>query len=261
MKTALTIAGSDSGGGAGIQADLKTFSAFKVFGTSVITAITAQNTLEVTGIQQINADIVKAQLDAVLEDIFPDAVKTGMLFNEEIVNTVCGVLERTEKHPPLVVDPVMISKSGAILLQNNAIEVVKTRLLPLSRLVTPNIPEAKLLSGIEIRNRDDCKRAAEILLEMGTEAVLIKGGHDSRKIIEDLLFTRNETECFTHERIYSGNTHGTGCTLSAAITACLAIGYNLTESCRKAIDYVHSAIKSAPELGRGHGPLNHFIET
>jgi hydroxymethylpyrimidine/phosphomethylpyrimidine kinase len=257
MRTALTIAGSDSGGGAGIQADLKTFAAHGVFGTSVVTAITAQNTLGVTAFEAVSADLVTAQLEAVMSDIPAHAAKTGMLATAAIVEAVAAAAVDLEI-PLLVVDPVMISKSGDDLLDDEALSAMRSELLPRAFLVTPNIPEAEMLTGLSVRTDDDRREAARRLAGMGASAVLIKGGHLSTPDIVDLLYDRHEFVEFHTPRVDSAHTHGTGCTFAAAITAHLASGMPLKEAVPLAQRYVAGAIRHAPGLGRGHGPMHHL---
>jgi len=258
IARALTIAGSDSGGGAGIQADLKTFTALRVYGLSVVTAITAQDTCRVAGVVELPADFVRLQLDLVMRDIGADAAKTGMLSSPEIIEAVAeGVREhRIER---IVVDPVMRAKSGDRLLRAEAEEALVRQLLPLAYLVTPNIPEAEALVGWPIRSREDMKRAAQHIFDLGPRAVLIKGGHlDAGPEVVDILYDGRQFYEFAAERIGTRNTHGTGCTYSAAIAAYLARGDNVLEAIRKAKHYVTMAIRYGFPIGRGHGPLNHF---
>ena len=256
MKTALTIAGSDSGGGAGIQADLKTFSAHGVFGMSVITAVTAQNTTEVRAVQLIETDIITKQIEAIFDDIHVDVVKVGMLGSAEIVKIVADSLKRYSS-PLIVVDPVMISKSGHHLLDEKAIGVLKTSLVPQASLVTPNLPEAETLTGIRIENKKDCYRACQMIYDMGCGAVLLKGGHFSGS--PDDLFYDGENFCWMKgERFYTKNTHGTGCTLSSAIASNLAKGSTLKEAINQAKAYITEAIRHSFSLGKGHGPVHHF---
>ncbi len=258
IARALTIAGSDSGGGAGIQADLKTFTALRVYGLSVVTAITAQNTCQVAGVIELPADFVRLQLDVVMRDIGVDAAKTGMLSSPEIIEAVAeGVREhRIER---IVVDPVMRAKSGDRLLRPEAEEALVRRLLPLAYVVTPNIPEAEALVGWPIRSREDMKRAARHIFDLGPRAVLVKGGHlDVGPEAVDILYDGRQFYEFAAERIGTRNTHGTGCTYSAAIAAYLARGDDMLEAIRKAKHYVTMAIRYGLSIGRGHGPLNHF---
>lgn len=257
MKRVLTIAGSDSGGGAGIQADLKTFCAFKVYGMSVITAVTAQNTVRVHGVEEIHPKFVSLQIDAVFTDIGVDAVKTGMLFNSDIVMTVARKCEEY-KVDHLVVDPVMISKSGESLLQTDAIHYLKHDLLPLAELVTPNIPEAAILADMKIESSQAIQEAAFRIYKLGCRAVLVKGGHLEGDAV-DTLYDGSSYHMLSSSRIETLNTHGTGCTYSAAIAAGLAKGLPLLRAVRIAKSYVTSAIEQSISLGKGHGPLNHYV--
>jgi len=254
MQIALTIAGSDSGGGAGIQADLRTFQRFGVFGTSVVTAITAQNTLGVTAVHVVPAAIVRAQLAALASDLPAAACKTGMLASAELVRIVADALDPAI---PYVCDPVMVATSGDRLLDLEAERVILERLIPRAAVVTPNLDEAAILAGFEVRDPASMEQAGRILLELGATAALIKGGHLRGLVLVDLLVTRDGIRRFEHPRIDSRSTHGTGCTLSAAITAGLAIGQPLEAAVTTALEYVHRAIASAPGLGGGHGPINH----
>ncbi len=257
MQLALTIGGSDSGGGAGIQADLKTFHAFGVFGTSAITAVTAQNTVHVIAWEPVSHALVRAQIDAVVDDLRPAAVKTGMLGDESIVREVAAAI-RDHRLDNYVLDPVMVASSGDMLIHAGAVSAIREDLLPLALLVTPNSHEASVLTGLPVNNEAEMLRAAHRLIELGAAAALIKGGHvPSGSAMTDLFFD-GDAVWLRHERIESRNTHGTGCTLSAAITAGLARGKPLVDATRAAVDFVQAAIKSAPGLGAGHGPLNHF---
>ncbi|UCF18840.1 MAG: bifunctional hydroxymethylpyrimidine kinase/phosphomethylpyrimidine kinase [Gemmatimonadota bacterium] len=255
---ALTIAGSDSGGGAGIQADLKTFQAFGVFGTSAITAITAQNTVGVRAIQKIDPAVVAAQILAVAEDLQPAALKTGMLADAPIIEAVAGSIRET-RLDHLVLDPVMVAKSGARLLEEDAIAALQESLLPLAQLVTPNLPEAAILAARPVATLDDMRAAAEELLARGARAVLIKGGHLSGSQLVDLYFDGSDWHDWRDSRLETRHTHGTGCTLSAAICAGLALGRPPLEAIGMARDYTRRAIEAAPGLGEGHGPLNHWV--
>ena len=257
MRTALTIAGSDSGAGAGIQADLKTFAAHGVYGTCAITAVTAQNTLGVTMFEALPADLVTAQIEAVVSDIGAHAAKTGMLANAAIVEAVAAAVEDLEI-PWLVVDPVMIAKSGDRLVDDEALGTLRSELLPRAFLVTPNIPEAETLSGISIRSEQDRCEAARRIAGHGAAHVIVKGGHLPTDDIVDLLYDGHRFTEFRGERVAGRHTHGTGCTFAAAITAQLALGVRLEDAVPLAQQYVAGAIRSAPELGRGHGPMNHF---
>jgi hydroxymethylpyrimidine/phosphomethylpyrimidine kinase len=253
----LTIAGSDSGGGAGIQADLKTFTVLGTYGASVITALTAQNTLGVQGILPVDAAFVEQQLNAVLDDIGADAVKTGMLMNAEIVKVVAANLERRGMLN-LVVDPVMVAKSGDRLLLPEAVEALRDRLLPLATIVTPNTEEAALLAGMEtIDDYDSALEAAEIIRQCGPAAVLIKGGHLSGPTCNDIFCDGDEPLILEAERRDQRHTHGTGCTLSAALAAFLARGCSPRDAAREAKEYLTGAIAAARPLGGGIGPVNH----
>jgi hydroxymethylpyrimidine/phosphomethylpyrimidine kinase len=258
MRIALTIAGSDSGGGAGIQADLKTFQQFGVFGTSVIVALTAQNTRGVQAVETVSEAMVSAQLAALAEDLRPAALKTGMLAGVDLVRLV-GKAIREYGWSPLVVDPVMVSSSGHRLLTPEAEDVMRESLLPLAALVTPNLDEAAILTGRAVHDESSMERAGETLLHFGAGAALVKGGHLAGDEITDLLMTSGGPRAFRHPRIDTTSTHGTGCTLSAAITAGLAMGRDLETAVADALDYVHRAIAGAPGLGAGHGPLDHTV--
>lgn len=260
MQTALTIAGSDSGGGAGIQADLKTFAAHRVFGLSAITAVTAQNTLGVVAFEALSADLVAAQIEAVAGDIGVQAVKTGMLANAAIVEAVAASVQALDL-PWLVVDPVMVAKSGDRLLDDEALGMIRAELLPQAFVVTPNIPEAAVLAGIPIESDDDRREAARRIARLGPRHVLVKGGHLALPDIVDLLFDGRDFVEFRNERVPGASTHGTGCTFSAALTAHLALGHSLHEAIPEAQRYVAGAIRHAPALGRGHGPMNHFWQS
>lgn len=254
----LVVAGSDSGGGAGIQADIKTITVLGGYAATAITAVTAQNTQGVFGVLPIDPDFVAEQMMVVLADIGADAVKTGMLFSEEIINAVASVLESRARHLPVIVDPVMVAKGGASLLQQQARVALVERLLPLAALITPNAPEAAALSGVKVETVDDMDRAADRLLAFGASAVLIKGGHLPGDMIVDLLRTADgEGARFEHPRIDTKHTHGTGCTLASAIACGVAHGFTLRDAVQRAEDYLLEAIRTAPGLGKGHGPLNH----
>ncbi|MBI4542915.1 MAG: bifunctional hydroxymethylpyrimidine kinase/phosphomethylpyrimidine kinase [Gemmatimonadetes bacterium] len=258
MKVALTIAGSDSGGGAGIQADLKTFHQFGIFGTSVITAVTAQNTLGVRAWEPLPVGLVAAQLDAVAEDLPPAAAKTGMLGTAELVAAVAaGIARHTLPH--YVLDPVMIATSGDRLLDADAERLIATRLVPLAALVTPNLEEARILTEEEVGSLEQMERAGRALLRMGARAALVKGGHLRSDEVTDVLATDRAIRRFPRPRLRTTSTHGTGCTLSSAIAAGLALGRPLEQAVADALDFVHRAIAAAPRLGSGHGPLNHFV--
>lgn len=258
MQIALTIAGSDSGGGAGVQADLKTFFRFGVFGTSVITAITAQNTRGVARWSAVAVDLIRAQIDAVATDLRPAAVKTGMLADAAVVAEVVAAI-RDHQLGPLVLDPVMVATSGDSLLEAGAVDMIRCELLPLAAIVTPNLDEAELLLGEPVRDVAAMRRAAgRLVRELGAKAALIKGGHLTTDRLCDVLFDGAEWRLFEHARIETRSTHGTGCTLSSAIAAHLALGAPLVAAVSASLDYVHRAIAEAPGLGGGHGPLNHF---
>jgi hydroxymethylpyrimidine/phosphomethylpyrimidine kinase len=258
MKIALTVAGSDSGGGAGIQADLKTFHQFGVFGTSVIVALTAQNTLGVDAVETVPEAMVAAQLAALAADLPPAALKTGMLADPSLVRLVAKTI-REHGWRPLVVDPVMVSTSGHRLLSPEAEDVVRESLLPLAALVTPNLDEAAILTGRAVHDERSMEEAGRSLLSFGAGAALVKGGHLAGEEIIDLLITPEGTRLFRRPRIVTTSTHGTGCTLSAAITAGLALGRVLEAAVADGLDYVHRAIAAAPGLGGGHGPLDHTV--
>jgi hydroxymethylpyrimidine/phosphomethylpyrimidine kinase len=257
IARALTIAGSDSGGGAGIQADLKTFMAFSVFGMSAITAITVQDTLGVYQVQAIDPDIVSSQIDVVVNDLGVDAIKIGMLFTQPIIEAVAKSLRKIPDIP-VVLDPVMRAKGGTALLNAGAEETLRDLLLPLATVITPNLPEAAALTGFPVTTREDMVKAAEFLTRCGVSYVLIKGGHlEGDALSSDFLLAHGEGVWLDAERINTKDTHGTGCTLSSAIAAGLARGQTLAESIPQAKNYVTEAIKHAPGLGHGHGPLLH----
>jgi len=262
MHVALTIAGSDSGGGAGIQADLKTFFRFRVYGASAITAVTAQNTIGVSSWEPVSPQLLRAQIDAVATDLKPSAVKSGMVGTAESIRIVAESLKR-HNLVPYVLDPVIVATSGDALIENDGARAIRDELVPLATLVTPNADEVFALTGERVGDESSMRRAAEQLVALGAKAALIKGGHigdaDDSTIV-DLLYDDGDFTVFTHPRIKTKNTHGTGCTLSAAITAQLAGGVPLRESVRRAIDYVQAALETAPDLGSGHGPLNHFAD-
>jgi hydroxymethylpyrimidine/phosphomethylpyrimidine kinase len=257
MRIALTIAGSDSGGGAGIQADLKTFHRFGVFGTSVITAITAQNTLGVREGMAVPVPLVEQQLDAVVTDLRPVAVKSGMLADQDIVAAVARGI-RAHGLSSYVLDPVMVATSGDPLLDADAVTAIRHELVPLAALVTPNVPEAAILTGLSIRDIGDMERAAGALVALGASAALVKGGHLKSEHATDVLHDGTGIHRYSHERLHTRHTHGTGCTLSAAIAAHLALGASLADAVERSLDFVQRAIATAPGLGAGNGPLNHF---
>ncbi len=259
MKIALTIAGSDSGGGAGIQADLKTFHQFGVFGTSVLVAITAQNTLGVGAVHAVPTDMVDAQIDAVANDLPPDAFKTGMLATEELVSLVAAAVER-HGFTNFVLDPVMVATSGDRLLDSNAERTVRDQLVPLATVVTPNLDEAAILVGSQVNSVESMEAAGKELVGMGAKAALIKGGHLENDVLVDVLVVGENIRHFDHTRIDTTSTHGTGCTLSSGIVAGLALGRALPTAVGDALDFVQRAIATAPGLGAGHGPLNHLAQ-
>lgn len=254
---ALTIAGSDSGGGAGIQADLKTFTALGVYGMSALTAVTAQNTTGVQGVYPLTPDQVAAQIDSVLSDIGTDAAKTGMLFDAPIIRAVADRIRHYQVRN-LVIDPVMIAKGGQPLLLEQAQEALRSDLLPLAAVVTPNLPEAEVLTGLDIRTPDEMAAAGRRLLAMGARAAVVKGGHLEGATADDLLITPEGEEWLPAERIPTRHTHGTGCTFSAAIAAGLAQGLPLRDAVVQAKAFITLAIRKAPGLGAGHGPTNHL---
>lgn len=258
MEIALTVAGSDSGGGAGIQADLKTFHQFGVFGTSVLAAVTAQNTIGVTGWNAVDVRLVRAQLEAVLSDLRPAALKSGMLPNSDVIDEVARAITKFGLKN-YVLDPVMVATSGDLLVERDAIATIRGKLFPLAALATPNLDEARVLLGHPIEDVAAMREAAPRLAALGARAVLLKGGHlsDDAEIV-DVFFDGEITE-IRHPRIATTSTHGTGCTLSAAITARLAVGATILDAVRAGIDFVHRAIAAAPNIGSGHGPLNHFV--
>ena len=255
---ALTIAGSDSGGGAGIQADLKTFHQFGVHGTSVLVAITAQNTVGVRAVHAVPEENVRAQLAALAEDLPPAAIKSGMLATASLVTLVAGAI-REYGWRSYVLDPVMVATSGDRLLDEAAIAAMKEQLIPIAALVTPNLDEAEILTQAAVRDPDAMESAGNRLLEMGARAVLIKGGHLPGSTLIDVLVVPGIVRRFSRERIDTNSTHGTGCTLSAAITAGLAQGQILERAVEEGLDYVHRALAASPRLGAGHGPLNHRV--
>jgi hydroxymethylpyrimidine/phosphomethylpyrimidine kinase len=257
MRTALTIAGSDSGAGAGIQADLKTFAAHGVYGTSAITAVTAQNTRGVSAFNEIPAHLIRQQIEAVVTDLGADAAKTGMLASAATVEAVAQAISDFDI-PFVVVDPVMLAKSGDGLTDAPAVEAMKTSLLKKAFVVTPNIPEAETLSGVTIVTDDDRREAARRIRALGPSLVVIKGGHLSSPDIVDLLYDGHEFTEFRHERMAGRHTHGTGCTFAAALAAHLACGRTVRDAIPLIQEYIAGAIRSAPELGEGNGPMNHF---
>ena len=255
MKTALTIAGSDSCGGAGIQADIKTMTMNGVYAMSAITALTAQNTLGVRAIQEATPEFLQQQIDAVFEDIRPDAVKIGMVASSELIRVIADRLRYYEAKN-VVVDPVMVATSGSSLMKTDAVQILCRELLPLAAVVTPNIPEAQVLAGIPVESKEAMRKAAEIIGDTYGCAVLLKGGH-SINDANDLLYIQGKYQWFEGKRIDNPNTHGTGCTLSSAIAASLAKGYELEESVKRAKEYISGALAAMLDLGQGSGPMNH----
>lgn len=258
MKTALTIAGSDCSGGAGIQADMKTMTMNGVYAMSAITALTAQNTTGVRAIQESDPDFMKQQLDAIFEDIFPDAVKIGMVSSVELIHVIADRL-RYYKAKNIVVDPVMVATAGSALLRNDAVQTMVEELFPLAAVVTPNIPEAEILSGMSIQNKEEMEKAAKNIGDMYGCAVLLKGGH-SINDANDLLYTDGTIHWFVGKRIENPNTHGTGCTLSSAIASNLAKDFSLEESVMRAKDYISDALAAMLDLGEGSGPMMHNFD-
>jgi hydroxymethylpyrimidine/phosphomethylpyrimidine kinase len=262
----LIIAGSDSGGGAGIQGDAKTVTCLGGYAATAITALTAQNTKGVFGIHEVPVDFIKQQIELVLSDIGADAIKTGMLHCAEVIQTVAQILTPYLTSPgargeikgiPLIVDPVMVAKGGSPLLERNSVESLKLLLIPKAYLITPNIPEAEILSGMKIDTVEDMETAGKALLSLGCHAVLMKGGHLHGNQLTDLLITKDSVTPYYGERIQTTSTHGTGCTLASAIATGIARGMNLQDAVKQARNYVSMAIQTAPKLGSGHGPLNH----
>ncbi len=261
VKKALTIAGSDSGGCAGIQADIKTMSALGVFGMSAITAVTSQNTLGVTYIEELSTKSVITQIEAIYDDLSPDAVKSGMLFSKDIIEVVAEVLKALNKSP-YVLDPVMVATSGAKLLKDDAISYMIDKLFPLAYVITPNIPEAELISGIKIECQEHVDKACKIIKNMGVQNIIIKGGHFSGEESVDTLYDGKNHYEISSMRIETKNTHGTGCTYSAAICSYMALGFNLLDAVKYTKQYITSAIIYGAEMnvGSGSGPVNHFFE-
>lgn len=255
MKTALTIAGSDSSGGAGIQADIKTMSANGVFAMSAITALTAQNTTGVTGIMDVTPEFLEQQLDAVFTDIYPDAVKIGMVSQKELIETIVKKLKQYDAKN-IVVDPVMVATSGAKLISDEAIETLKEKLIPIADLITPNIPEAEVLGEIEIKTAEDMEKAAKDIGQRFNCAVLLKGGHNLNDA-NDLLYADGKSYWFKGRRIDNPNTHGTGCTFSSAIASNLAKGMTMDKAVETAKKYISLALEAMLDLGKGSGPMNH----
>ena len=258
MKTALTIAGSDCSGGAGIQADIKTMTMNGVYAMSAITALTAQNTTGVRAIQESTPDFLKQQLDAIFEDIFPDSVKIGMVSSSELISVIADRL-KYHKAKNIVVDPVMVATSGSALMKTDAVETLTKELLPIATLVTPNIPEAEVLSELAIETKEDMEKTAKVIGDAHNCAVLLKGGHNINDA-NDLLYADREYYWFEGKRIDNPNTHGTGCTLSSAIASNLAKGFALAESVQRAKEYISSALSAQLDLGQGSGPMMHNFD-
>jgi len=253
----LSIAGSDSGGGAGIQADLKTITALGGYAATVVTAITAQNSMGISAVMEVPADLIRKQIRAVLSDIGADAVKTGMLAQEEVIVAIAEELKNVAPSIPLVVDPVMVAKDGTRLLSKAANDALKRDLCPIAAIITPNVPEAEELTGFAIRDVSDMRRAAAMLMSLGSKAVLVTGGHLDVDAIPNLLLTSEGEHLFTMKRVRTPHTHGTGCTLGSAIATFLAQGQPLVRAVGQAIAYVGCAVEESPGLGRGQGPIAH----
>lgn len=258
MKTALSIAGSDSSGGAGIQADIKTMTMNGVYAMSAVTALTAQNTTGVQGIFEVTPEFLGQQIDAVFQDIYPDAVKIGMVSSTGLIEVIAQRLKKYQARN-LVVDPVMVATSGSALMKTDAVAALAKELLPLATVVTPNIPEGEVLSGIKIQSERDMEKAAQIIGEQYGCSVLLKGGH-SVNDANDLLYKEGQWQWFTGKRIHNPNTHGTGCTLSSAIAANLAKGFSLEQSVQRAKEYISGALAAMLDLGKGSGPMNHLFD-
>lgn len=258
MKTILTIAGSDCSGGAGIQADLKTFSAHGLFGMSVVVSVVAENTKEVISVENISQKVIEDQMDAVFNDIFPEAVKIGMLSTPEVMKSVALKLKQY-KPKNIVIDPVMYAKNGFPLMDRKNIEALIENIIPLADLLTPNIPEAEEITKSKIKTKEDMEKAAIEISKMGCKSVLIKGGHLEGDAL-DILYTNNKFYYFNNKRINTKNTHGTGCTLSSAIASNLALGDDISDAVKKGKDYVTLAIENSLNLGSGNGPTNHFYD-
>ena len=253
----LLVAGSDSGGGAGIQADIKTVTALNGFAMTAITALTAQNTMGVHSVSPVGIDLIETQMRVVLDDLGADCLKTGMLYSSEVIETVCDVMHANGTGIPVIVDPVMVAKGGAKLLESDAVSAIRSQLLPIARVITPNIPEAETLLDMEIGTIDAMKQAAELIVEMGAAAVLLKGGHMSGRNLTDVLLDESGFYLFETERVDTLHTHGTGCSIASAIAVGIAQGLALPDAVRRAQAYVAAAIRSAPGYGGGHGPINH----
>ena len=256
----MTIAGSDSGGGAGIQGDIKTITSLGGYATSAITAITAQNTLGVKSVLNISINMIEEQITAILEDIGTDAIKIGMLSNEKIIHCVVKLLSNLKKKIPIVLDPVMVAKGGHKLLDTGAETALINELMPLCTIITPNIPEAEVITGIKINDALDLENAGRSIIDMGINNVLMKGGHLNSSKLTDVLITNNNIEYFNNNKINTKNSHGTGCTLSSAIACGLGQKLTLKESVKRAHLYVYKSILNAPNIGKGNGPLNHLVK-
>ena len=253
----LICAGSDSGGGAGIQADIKTVTALGGFATTAITALTAQNTMGVSSIIEVPINFLLEQIRVVLSDLGADCIKTGMLHNAQVIEAVSGAIEKDGKKKYLVVDPVMVAKGGHELLELSALHALKSHMIVRADLLTPNIPEAELLTGLEISDIDTMRRAAYAILEMGSKAVLLKGGHLKDETLTDILVTKDAEKTYSGPRLLTKHTHGTGCSMASAVATGIAQGDTLEMAVQRAKAYVFTAIKTAPQFGQGHGPLNH----
>ena len=253
----LICAGSDSGGGAGIQADIKTVTALGGFATTAITALTAQNTMGVSSIIEVPINFLLEQIRVVLSDLGADCIKTGMLHNAQVIEAVSEAIEKDGEKKYLVVDPVMVSKGGHELLESSALHALKSYMIGRADLLTPNIPEAELLTGLEISDIDTMRRAAYAILEMGSKAVLLKGGHLKDETLTDILVTKDAEKTYSGPRLLTKHTHGTGCSMASAVATGIAQGNTLEMAVQRARAYVFTAIKTAPQFGKGHGPLNH----
>ncbi len=253
----LIVAGSDSGGGAGIQADIKAVTALQGYAATAITALTAQDTTGVYGVLPVPPEFIQSQMRVVLADIGADCIKTGMLHSAEVIEAVCQVIETDGAGIPVVVDPVMVAKGGAALLEADAMDTLKRRLVPLAAVLTPNLPEAEALTGLAIADTDDMARAGLALIELGAAAALVKGGHMPGEMVHDVLVTHDGGEVFIAPRSETRHTHGTGCTLASAIATGIAQGMALRDAVARAQSYVHEAIRQAPGFGTGHGPIGH----
>ena len=253
----LICAGSDSGGGAGIQADIKTVTALGGFATTAITALTAQNTMGVSSIIEVPINFLLEQIRVVLSDLGADCIKTGMLHNVQVIEAVSEAIEKDGEKKYLVVDPVMVAKGGQELLESSALNALKSHMIIRADLLTPNIPEAELLTGIEISDIDTMRRAAHAILEMGSKAVLLKGGHLKDETLTDILVTKDAEKTYSGPRLLTKHTHGTGCSMASAVATGIAQGKTLEMAVQRARAYVFTAIKTAPQFGKGHGPLNH----